>query len=129
MLQFTGAIAKNFFKFAVAAADLAPAQKHNAHQRVVENQVLLVQGGLQLRLRQPLLVNVINDPDRALVGGIGVDQLARQVCPKNLAVVALHQNFGLVCPALRHGWVGGSSQRMGGRIVWVKRLAALPHQV
>ena len=108
-LQLAGLVAKHLFKMPVATCQAPLAQKHNADHGVVKQHLFFPQRGVELFLRAPLVVNVVDDPNRAFGGVFWIDQAARQAAPKQAAVAPAHQAIGPIGLAGGKHWVSGAA--------------------
>ena len=92
-LQLTGLVTEQGLEGLVTPGGHALAQKHDAHHGVIQNQTLLNQHRLKLRLSRFLLGDVVNNPDGALARVGGVHEFAGHMGPELGLVPALHPHL------------------------------------
>mmetsp|Transcript_6670 Transcript_6670/g.27828 ORF Transcript_6670/g.27828 Transcript_6670/m.27828 type:complete len:521 (-) Transcript_6670:2987-4549(-) len=101
-------VAEQLLERAVDAGHAAVPQEDDADHGVVEDELLLGAEVLQRGIGQLALVDVVDDPDRAIGRVVRVDQAAGQVGPEQLAVLAPHD-------LLATKGLAGRQHRIGAR--------------
>eukprot|EP01155_Anaeramoeba_flamelloides_P042893 Anaeramoba_flamelloidesc36670_g2_i2.p1 GENE.c36670_g2_i2~~c36670_g2_i2.p1 ORF type:complete len:225 (+),score=22.94 c36670_g2_i2:222-896(+) len=92
--QLIQCVAEHIGHALVAATDSAMAHEGDAHHGVVQNQLLLMMQGTECLIGTALLVDILNDPDRAQRGCVGADKVAGNAAPERGTVTTYHLQFG-----------------------------------
>ena len=127
--EFAGSVAQHLFEVPIAAREVAFLDEDDAHHGMVEQHLLFAQGRMQLGLGVLLLVDVVDDPDRAFGCVVRVDQPTGEVAPEDPTVAATHLPLFAVGLPLRQR---GKRCTPQGTVVVARRVeagAAAPHGI